>query len=134
MHLTDFRAEAIIVVAFVLCITIAPLLTFTRPLVLAKRRGTLAYGELASLYVSDFDTKWMRAPEAHEEQLVGSADIQSLADMGGSYELVRVMRSFPVTAELIVVFIIAALLPVAPLLLTIMPLSELIKKLAGILF
>jgi hypothetical protein len=132
--LTGFKAEIVIVVVFVLLITIAPLFAFTRPLILAKRRGIFEYGKLASRYVYDFDAKWVRARAARNEELVGSSDIQSLADMGGSYELVQNMRSLPITPQLITTVSVAVLLPVAPLLLTVMPLNELIKKLVGILF
>jgi hypothetical protein len=131
--LTNFKGEAAVMVVFVLLITIAPLMTFFRPLILARRRGILEYGALASHYVYQFDRKWFSGP-THEEPLVGSADIQSLADMGGSYDLVQNMRSLPITPQLIMVFAIATLLPSAPLILTIMPLSEILKKLVGILF
>jgi len=65
---------------------------------------------------------------------VGSADIQSLADLGNSFEVVRSMRLAPVTKEALVQLAAATLAPVAPLALTMMPLEELLKKLFGILF
>ena len=77
----------------------------------------------------------MDRPKAdHEEPLVGTADIQSLADMGGSYEIIESMRSVPITPQMILVFGASTLVPVAPLLLTLMPLSEILKKLTGVLF
>ncbi|MGB6985576.1 MAG: hypothetical protein WBD74_06300 [Candidatus Aquilonibacter sp.] len=132
-HLPDFKAEIVAVVVFVLCITIAPLLAFTAPLILAKRRGILEYGALASRYVCDFDAKWVRPEVARDEDLVGSADVQSLADMGGSYDLVQNMRILPITLQMIAVFIVATLVPVFPLVLTEIPLSEIVRKLVGIL-
>ena len=54
--------------------------------------------------------------------------------MAGSYEIVQTMRSVPITPQMIVGFAVATILPVLPLLLTLMPLSEILKKLAGILF
>jgi hypothetical protein len=68
------------------------------------------------------------------EPLVGSADVQSLADLGNSYEIVRSMRVVPVTRDAILQLTVATLTPIAPLLLTIMPLEELLKKLFGMLF
>lgn len=70
---------------------------------------------------------------AHREALVGSADIQSLADLGNSYEVVQSMRLVPVTRDTIVFIVAATLLPVVPLALTMMPLEELLKRLLGIL-
>jgi hypothetical protein len=132
-HLPDFKLEIVAVVIFVLCITTAPLFAFTAPLIVAKRRGVLEYGALASRYVCEFDAKWVRPGVARNEDLVGSADVQSLADMGGSYELVRNMRILPITPQMIGLFIIATLLPVFPLVLTEIPLSELMRKLVSIL-
>ncbi|HEY2476127.1 MAG TPA: hypothetical protein VGI19_15170 [Candidatus Cybelea sp.] len=54
--------------------------------------------------------------------------------MAGSYEIVASMRSVPITLQIVVVFAVVTLLPVAPLVLTLMPLSEILKKLPDILF
>ena len=37
----------------------------------------------------EFDDKWLRGRAPADEPLIGSADIQSLADLGNSYEVVR---------------------------------------------
>ena len=131
--LLDFKDEIWLVLTFVLCITMLPLLAFARPLVVAKRRGTFEYGVLASRYAREFDEKWVHAQAEPGEPLVGSADIQSMADMGGTYDLVAAMRVAPITLQNLIAFAGATLLPVAPLLLTVMPFEELLKKLAGIL-
>ena len=65
---------------------------------------------------------------------MGSADIQSLADLGNSYEVVRTMRIAPITRDAVVGLAAATLVPIVPLLLTMMPLEELLKKLFAILF
>ena len=132
--LTEFKGEIVAIVVFVLCLTIAPLGVFARSLTRAKRRGIIEYGALAARYANEFRDKWIVPESEYKEPLVGSADIQSLADMAGSYEIVQTMRSVPITLQMIVGFAAATLLPVAPLLLTLMPLSEILKKLAGILF
>jgi len=132
--LAEFKAEIVLVLIFVLCITIGPLLVFTRMLARAKRRGVFEYGALASRYAREFDDKWVRAKQTCEEPLVGSADVQSLADMGGSYDLVQSMRTLPFTPQMIISFCVVTLVPVAPLLLTLMPLSDILKKLVSIVF
>ena len=65
--------------------------------------------------------------------MVGSADIQSLADLGNSYEVVRGMHMVPVTKETIIHIAIVTVAPIVPLALTMMPLEELLRKLVGIL-
>ena len=65
---------------------------------------------------------------------MGSGDIQSLADLSNSFEVVRTMRIAPVTRDAIVQLVAATLAPVVPLALTMMPVEELLKRLIGIVF
>jgi len=131
--LLDFKAEVAVVLAFLLCLVFGPLLVFAPRLAQAKRTGLREYGTLAERYVREFDDKWLRGGARADEQLVGSADIQSLADLGNSFEVVRTMRVVPVTKEAVFQLAAATLLPVVPLALTMMSLEDLLKKLFGIL-
>ena len=72
----------------------------------------------------EFDEKWM-GDEKTDEQLLGTADIQSLADLGNSYAGVRDMRIVPSRSSRHSRLIAATAAPLLPLLLTIMPLDEL---------
>jgi hypothetical protein len=132
--LTAFKVEIALVVGLVQCLVFVPLLLFAIPLARAKRAGLREYGTLGARYVREFDVKWLRGGTPANEPLVGSADIQSLADLGNSFEVVRSMRVAPVTRDAILQLAAATLVPVVPLLLTVMPLEELLKRLAGILF
>jgi hypothetical protein len=132
--LPQFKIEIAIVVVFLLCIVIGPLLLFAPQLAEAKRKGNREYGTLAERYVREFDAKWLRGGAPADEPLVGSGDIQSLADLNNSFEVVRTMRIVPVTKEAILLLAAATLVPVVPLALTMMPLEELLKKLIGIVF
>ena len=115
--LTESKGEIVAIVVFVLCLTIAPLTVFARSLIRAKRRGVIEYGALAARYANEFHDKWIVPETDGKEPLVGSADIQSLADIAGSYEIVQTMRSVPITAQMILAFAGATLLPVGPLML-----------------
>jgi hypothetical protein len=132
--LPQYKAEIAIVVVFVLCMVLGPLLVFAPQLAQAKRTGLRDYGALATRYVREFDAKWLRGAAPADEPFVGSGDIQSLADLGNSYEVVRTMRILPVTKEAVLRLGVATLVPLVPLALTLMPLEELLKKLFGILF
>ena len=132
--LTDFKVEIAVVVVFVQFLVFIPLLLFGFQLARAKRTGLREYGTLAAQYVREFDKKWVRGQAPANEPLVGSADIQSLADMGNSFEVVRGMRAAPVTRDAVLQLAAATLIPIVPLALTMMPLEELLKLLAGILF
>jgi hypothetical protein len=132
--LPEFKIEIAVFVIFMLVLVLGPLLLFAPQLAQAKRTGLREYGTLAERYVREFDTKWLRGTEPANEPLVGSADIQSLADLANSFEVVRTMRIAPVTKDAILQLAAFTLVPVVPLALTMMPLEELLKKLFGILF
>jgi hypothetical protein len=132
--LTDYKIEIAVLVVFMLCIVLGPLLMFAPQLAATKRSGLREYGTLAERYVRQFDAKWLRDGAPAGEPLVGSADIQSLADMNNSYEVVRTMRIAPLTKEAVVQIVAATLAPIVPLALTMMPLEELLKTLLGVLF
>jgi hypothetical protein len=132
--LPQFKIEIAVLVVFLLCMVLGPLLLFAPQLAKAKREGNREYGTLAERYVREFDTKWVRGGAPAGEPLVGSSDIQSLADLNNSFEVVRTMGIAPITKAAILQLVAATLAPVAPLALTMMPLEELLKKLFGILF
>ena len=131
--LTDFKVELVVVVVFLLLVVVGPLLLFTPHLAAARRVGLREYGTLAQRYVQEFDQKWLRGGAAAGEPLLGSADIQSLADLGNSFELVRTTRLLPFTRDAVLQLAVITLLPVAPLLLTMVPLEELFTRLLKIL-
>jgi len=132
--LPEFKAEIAVMVVFMLLLALGPLLLFAGQLAKVKRTGLLEYGALAQRYVRGFEDKWLRDGAPADEPLVGSGDIQSLADLGTGYEVVRTMRAAPITKDAILQVVAATLVPVAPLALTMMPLEQLLKKLAGVLF
>jgi len=132
--LPDFKIEIAVLVVFIMCVVLGPLLVFAPHLVQTKRTGNREYGTLAERYVREFDAKWLRGGAPADEPLVGSADIQSLADLGNSFEVVRTMRIAPITKEAILQLVVATLAPVVPLALTMMSPEELLKALFGILF
>jgi hypothetical protein len=132
--LLEFKAEIAALVVVLSCVILGPLLVFAPQLAAAKRKGLRDYGMLAERYVREFDTRWLHGAAPAGEPLLGSADIQSLADMSNSYDVVRTMRAAPITKQAVLGLVVATLLPIAPLLLTVMPLEALLKKLASLLF
>lgn len=133
MTLPQFKAEIVAVTLFMLALVFLPLTVFSLQLARAKRNGALEYGRLADVYVRAFDGKWMRGGAPADEPLIGSADVQSLADMGTSYQVVVDMKPFPVSLDAVLRVVLATLLPLLPLLLTVTSAEELAKKLLGIL-
>jgi hypothetical protein len=132
--LTQFRLEILLLVLFMMFLVVGPLLVFAPQLARARRTGLREYGTLAQRYVRDFDAKWVRGGGGADEPMLGSGDIQSLADLGNSFAIIQDMRVVPVTKQAMFQLGVATIAPVVPLLLTLMPLEELLKKLFGILF
>jgi len=132
--LPQFKVEIAVVVLFLMCVILSPLLFFAPQLAQAKRTGSREYGVLAERYVREFDTKWLRGGAPADEQLLGSGDIQSMADLANSYEVVRSMRIVPIKKEDVLRLVAATLIPIVPLALTMMSLEELLKTLFGVLF
>jgi hypothetical protein len=132
--LPEFKIEIAVLVVFLMCVVLGPLLVFAPQLAQAKRTGNREYGTLAERYVREFDAKWLRGGAAPDEPLVGSADIQSLADLANSFEVVRAMQIAPITRDAVLRLVAATLVPIVPLALTMMSLEELVKTLFGILF
>jgi hypothetical protein len=132
--LMDFKAEIAVMAAFVMCVVFGPLLVFSPQLARTKRIGLDEYGTLAERYVREFDGKWLRGGAQPSEPLIGSADIQSLADMGNSFSVVRSMRLAPIRRDALLLLAACVLVPLTPLLLTVMPVEALTRKLLGLVF
>ena len=109
-------------------------MVFTPQLARAKRQGLRDYGALAERYVREFDAKWLRGGAPADEPLVGSGDIQSLADLGNSFEVVKGMRPVPFTWQTVLQLAVVTLLPVAPLLLTMFSPEQLLGQALKMLF
>ena len=125
--------ESRILVFFVLPI-FGPLLMFTPRLAHARRKGLANYGLLAQRYVESFEQKWVFSGLVPSGELLGSGDIQSLADLGNSYALVREMRPIPFGLDDIGRLAAATAAPLLPLLLTIFSPEELIMRVIKVLF
>jgi len=126
--LTDFKMELVAQVTVMLFFVLAPLLVFVPVMARTRRQGLAEYGGLAQRYVREFDHKWLRGGGPDEEPLVGSADIQSLADLGNSFQVIKEMRMVPFGKDMIVLLALISLAPVGPLVLTMIPLGELLDR------
>jgi hypothetical protein len=132
--LTDYRMTILGFVALILIIFLGPLLVFSPKLFDTKKKGLLEYGALANEYTQSFERKWIRREAPEGEALIGSADIQSLADLANSFEIVRKMRPAPFDLMTAILPMVAtAVIPFLPLALTVFPFEELMKKIIGML-
>jgi hypothetical protein len=126
--LASYQQPLAVFVAISILLGLAPLAVFWRPLRMAKEAAMQLYGSFASRYVQDFHARWIGTP-AGEAPLESSGDVQGLADIGGSLERVYAMRLVPITITAAVAFAVAAVAPMLPLLLLVMPLRDLLRLL-----
>jgi hypothetical protein len=133
-NLLSFRLQIAGFIAFFVLAILCPLLMFTPKMNRAKRKGLAEYGKFAQRYVEAFDQKWVRDDRVPVDELLGAADIQSLADLGNSYSLIRDMRSFPFGLEDISRLAIATAAPLLPLLLTVFSPEDLLARVIQVIF
>jgi len=132
--LLSFKVQIVGFVAFFVLAILGPLLMFTPRLAAAKRKGLAVYGLLAQRYVDNFHQKWVLSTGTSSEELLGTGDIQSLADLGNSYAVVREMRPLPFRLDDVGRLAAATAAPLLPLLLTIFSPQELAMRVIKILF
>jgi len=107
---------------------LAPLLVFTDKLWASRTKGVGAYMTLSARYVKEFEAKWTGGSIPDGEPLLGSADLQSLADLANAIGVVKSMRWITVGPRLLTMMTLAAAAPLTPLLLFQYPLAELAQK------
>jgi len=132
-HLLEYKMQIGVYLAIMLLLVLGPTCSFAPALVKLKRVSLREYGAFAHDYVRDFDRKWVHGPPP-AETLLGSSDIQSLADLGNSYDLIRKMQFVPFNRQVVVSLAAAALLPIAPLVLTAVPLEKLAADVLKMIF
>jgi hypothetical protein len=128
-RLVDFQGAFIIVLAFALIFFAGPLLVFMPTLNTLRQTGLLRYDTLASRYTLLFDQKWVDDAEATDQRILGTSDIQSLASLGQSYDMVSRMKVIPAELRDVVALVFPMVIPVLPLLLTAVPLTVILETL-----
>lgn len=127
--LPQFAGPIAAYVIAAVAIVLAPLLPFVPILLKTKQLGLHQYGTLGTAYTLSFHKKWIVSPRSPEEPLLGTSDIQSLADLGNSFGFIGKMNALPIGPRTPIHLVLACLIPMAPLLLTVMPLKEVLKLL-----
>jgi len=111
---------------------LGPLLVFTDKLWAGRTRGLGLYNGLAARYVKEFEAKWL-AGTLRNEPLLGTPDIQSLADLANAVSIVKGMRWITIGPRLLTVMTVALVGPLMPLFLFGYPSAELAQRFFSIL-
>ena len=127
--LPQFQMDIVAVLISLLLLVYVPLMFFVMRLYETRWKGQRDYGDFAARYVAEFSEKWIKGKAGEPGAALGSGDIQSLADLSNSFETVRTMSIVPFAFKSVLCLGVLVLLPLAPLLLTMMPIDEMIDRL-----
>jgi hypothetical protein len=106
---------------------LGPLLVFTDKLWAGRTKGVGLYNGLAARYVKEFEAKWLERG-SQDAPLLGSPDLQSLADLANAVSVVKGMRWITIGPRLLTIMTVALVGPLMPLFLFRYPLAELAQK------
>jgi hypothetical protein len=132
--LLSFKLQAVGFVVFFVCAVFAPLIVFAPQMARSRRNGLAEYGLLAQRYVEGFKEKWIVDYGSNSGELLGTGDIQSLADLGNSYTVLNEMRMVPFGLHDITRLAVATVAPMVPLLLLVWSPEEVITRVIKALF
>ena len=127
-HLSTFKMDVVGVVVLLMLVVIVPLCFFVSHLKRARRTAIKEYGLLASRYVNDFRRKWINETAERDASLLGTPDIQSLADLSNAYTVVSEMRLLPFGKRTLIELGLLLLAPLFPLTLAEVPLEQIIDR------
>jgi hypothetical protein len=132
--LEKLKYHVMVFVVIAIAIIYSPLLFFAGRLSRFRFRGLLDFSSLVLRYDRKFEEKWIeRKTDVTDDELLGSADIQSLADIASAYGHVDDMRLIPFDVKAFAVLVGSALLPFLPLLVAEAGVIEILKKLGELI-
>jgi hypothetical protein len=126
-NLLEFKMQIAGTLSLLVILVLAPLAFFAPHLEKGRRTAFREYGILASRYVNKFRSKWIQHAAGEESLLLlGTPDIQSLADLGNAFNVINTIRIAPIDKALVLRLAVWLILPILPLTLTMVPLSRII--------
>jgi hypothetical protein len=128
-----FKVPYLALLLIVQLIFLGPLLVFVPILVRTRRAGLHEYGLLVDRYNRGFHEKWVAGKPPEGEALLGSGDIQSLADLGNSFRYIEEMKPIPFGLRAIAQLAVVTTLPCLPVVLLVLPIDKIIDLFAKVL-
>lgn len=129
----DHMAVPLATAAVVTALLISPPLLFARALLLARRRGVFEYGELARRVGAAFEAKWLDRGKTIDASALSEPDFSATTDLYGVAANVYAMRPALFDPRVAASVAIAALVPFAPIWLSVIPAKVLMTRLIGLL-
>jgi len=114
-------------IAVVLLIFVGPLAIFGAKLTHLMRVGYLQYGSLSHLHAEQFHEKWIHQRQANMQELLAAPEMIALTGVASSLDRVRAINYVPVDRITLIEVAAAAAVPMLPVLLTQIPMKELLR-------
>jgi hypothetical protein len=111
---------------------LGPLLVFVPVMTRIRLAWLRDYSLLVDRYNRGFHDKWITGKPLPDDALLGSADIQSLADLGNSFQYIRAMKVVPVSLRVVLQLAVVTSLPCLPLVLLVLPIGKILDLLANV--
>ena len=122
-----YKIPVAALIVLMLLLFLGPLFMFAPILLRTRRKGLHEYSTLACKLGRLYEQKWVKGNTPAHESLLSTPDNTSLANYSRDYELVDRMRVFPFEPRTAVALVLAGLIPMLPLLATVMPIEEIFK-------
>jgi hypothetical protein len=131
--LDELKYHIMIFVVLAIAIIHAPLCSFFGRLARCRFRALLDFGTLIWHHDRAFDEKWIKRLPAEPEGLLGSRDAASLVQLAQAFEHVDRMQLVPFDKKAVIVLVLAALIPMVPLVGTAIPITEILSKIGELM-
>jgi hypothetical protein len=129
--LTHYRFEVGGIIVLMVVVAVFPLAFFTPKLITAEHHATHDYGLFATRYVQRFRERWLRSDQG--EEMLGTGDIQSLSDLDNSFSTMRETNPVPFSRDAVMELLAFTSVPFLPLVLIVVPIDQLLDRLAKLL-
>jgi len=126
--LASFKYQLVAFVVLSVTLGLLPLALWIPKLKKVRNDGLLEYARLAKTYTESFDRKWVHWDTRPAEPMLGSADLQSLADLGNSFGFIENMRAAPITRKLVEQLAGWTAIPLLPIVILGTPTAELAQE------
>lgn len=125
--LASFKILIAVFAALCVIVGVCPLVLWVPKMARVRRTGLREYAALGNQYTEEFDRKWIHFSEPPSEPLLGSGDIQSLADLANSYQVIEGMSIAPITKRLVIQLAVLASAPLIPVIVAVTPTNQIVK-------
>jgi len=121
-------------VVVVLLIFVGPLAIFCPKLSYLRRMGHLQYGSLAHLQAEQFHEKWVHSRQEHLDGLLAAPELEALSAMANTFDRLQGIKPLPIDRMTLIQVALAAAVPMLPVIMTQIPLKELLRIIVRAVF